>query len=236
MILLEDGSISSNGKIIFVSLRRFKEKVCRELVCFVCADEMAEPTKEHVVPDWILRKFSLHNQFITLPNGTLLKYANYVIPCCWSCNQLLSRELETPISKAFNEGFEGVKNFLANGYGQKLFSWLALIFIKMHYKDNSLPANRDRRLMSGTISKEMGYDWGDMHHTYCLARTEFSKATVRPEALGSLGIFSILRDSKEREPFDIGGFTFANTFSLRIDDVGVIACSGDGGAVLYKVN
>jgi hypothetical protein len=236
LILLEDGSISSNGKIIFVSLRRFKEKVCRELVCFVCADEMAEPTKEHVVPDWVLRKFSLHNQFITLPNGTLLKYANYVIPCCWSCNQLLSKELETPISKAFNEGFEGVKNFLANGYGQKLFSWLALIFIKMHYKDNLLPANRDRRSVSGTISKEMGYDWGDMHHTYCLARTEFSKATVRPEALGSLGVFSILRDSKEREPFDIGGFTFANTFSLRIGDVGVIACFGDGGAVLYKLN
>ena len=236
MVLLEDGSISVDGKIRFVSLRRFQEKVCKGTVCFICADENVEPTKEHVVPDWILKKFALYNHAITLPNGTLLKYRDYVVPCCWSCNQLLSKELETPISKAFKDGFAGVKRLLTSGYGPKLFSWLALIFIKMHYKDNSLPIDRDKRAMRGSISTELEYDWGDMHHTYCLARAEFSKAIVEPEALGSLCVFSVQQDSREKESFDIGDLTFANTLAIRIDEVGVIACFGDGGAVLYKLN
>lgn len=75
-----------------------------------------------------------------------------------------------------------------------------------------------------------------MHHTYCLARAEFSKAIVEPEALGSLCVFSVRRDSREKESFDIGDLTFANTLAIRIDEVGVIACFGDGGAVMYKLN
>jgi hypothetical protein len=236
LIHLDDGSIWMNGRIVFVSLRRFREKVCEGKVCFVCADENVEPTKEHVVPDWILKRFSLYNQSVSLPNGTLLPYRSYVVPCCWECNQLLSQQLETPISKAFNEGFEGIKNFLVKGNGSKLFSWLALIFIKMHCKDASLPLNRDRRAMTGSIAKELEYDWGEMHHAYCLARAVYSKATVEPEALGSLAIFSVHEDPKEREPFDIGDLTFANTFAIRVGGVGVIACFGDGGAVLHKLS
>lgn len=236
MIRLDDGSISANGKIIYVSLRRFQEKVCRGEVCLICADENAESNKEHVVPKWILRKFSLYNCNITLPNGTVFKYKDYVVPCCRSCNQLLSKELETPISKAYKDGFEGINNFLTNDHEYKLFSWLALIFIKIHYKDSFLPLNQDRRLISGPISDELEYDWGSMHHTYCLARASFSKATIEPQALGSLSVFPILTDSRERELFDIGDFTFANTFAIRIDDVGIIACFGDGGSVLHKLN
>ena len=74
LIHLDDGSISINGKLVFVSLKRFRDKVCEEKVCFICAEESSEPTKEHIVPDWILKRFSLYNQKIQLPNGTLLPY------------------------------------------------------------------------------------------------------------------------------------------------------------------
>lgn len=153
-----------------------------------------------------------------------------------SCNQLLSRELEAPISKAFKAGFEGVEDFLMKGNRSALFVWLALIFVKMHCKDNSLPLNRDHRENTESIAKELEYDWGLMHHIYCLARASFSEAIIQPEALGSLCIFSLKVDPDAREHFDIGSITFANTFSIRIGDVGIIACFGDGGAVQSKLH
>ncbi len=237
MPVLDDGSlVDGEGRIIFVSLERFQERVCKGSVCFLCAKESTCITKEHVIPDWILRRFQLYEKAMRLPNGTLLRYRNYVVPCCESCNGLLSRELETPISQAFAQGFEGVKQFLENGGGPKLFFWLALVFIKIHYKDKSLLLNRDRRSGTGSIADEYGYDWGDLHHTYCLARAPYSGASVQPEALGSLAVFSMTPPKFEREAFDVGDLTFAHTFGIRIDNVAVISVFGDGGAVLSKLD
>jgi hypothetical protein len=233
---LDDGSISLNGKIVFVSLKRFREIVCSGNVCFLCTDENEVPTKEHIIPDWILRKYSLHNQTITLPNGTLFKYKDYVIPCCSSCNQLLNNAFETPISLIYEKGIEGVKDYLINGEATRVFCWLALVFIKMHYKDNFLRIDRDKRIVCGSIANDLEYDWAEMHHTYCLARKFFCDANIDHDALGSLGIFSIISDDNEREPFDLWDVTFANTFGIRIGNIGLIACFGDGGAVLYKLN
>lgn len=237
MPVLDDGSlVDGEGRIIFVSLKRFQEKVCEGSVCFLCADESACITREHVIPDWILKRFELYDKAMRLPNGTLLRYRNYVVPCCEPCNGLLSRELETPISQAFAKGFEGVNQFLENGGGTKLFFWFALIFIKIHYKDKSLLFNRDRRSNTGSISDEYGYDWGDMHHAYCLARAPYSGASVQPEALGSLAVFSMTPPKYETEAFDVGDLTFAHTFAIRIDDVAVISVFGDGGAVLCTLD
>ncbi len=235
-MFLDDGSIYLNGKIVFVSLQRFRHKVCSGKVCFLCADENSEPTKEHVIPDWILRKYSLYNQSVTLTNGTRYKYKDYVVPCCWNCNQFLSKNFEKPISEVFEKGFEELKSYLISGEATRVFCWLALIFIKMHYKDNFLRMERDKRIVCGSIANDLEYDWGEMHHAYCLARSFFCDASIDYKALGSLGIFRIKLDSKEREQFDVGDITFSNTFGIRIGEVGLIACFGDGGAVLYKLN
>jgi len=235
-MFLEDGSIYLNGKMVFVSLQRFRDKVCSGEVCFLCADENSEPTKEHVIPDWILRKYSLYNHSITLTNGTRFKYRDYVVPCCWKCNQLLCKNFETPISSAYENGFDGLKGYLVGGEVTRVFCWLALIFIKMHYKDNFLRMERDKRAICGSIANDLGYDWGEMHHTYSLARSFYCDASVDLKSLGSLGIFRIKSGSEDREQFDVGDITYSNTFGLRIGEIGLIACFGDGGAVLYKLN
>ncbi|MFT7109803.1 MAG: hypothetical protein ACI843_001468 [Psychrobacter glaciei] len=235
-MFLDDGSIYLNGKIAFVSLQRFRDKVCSGKVCFLCADENSEPTKEHVIPEWILRKYSLYNQSITLTNGTKHKYKDYVVSCCWKCNQLLSTNFETPISKMFEKGFEELKGYLIDGEDIRVFCWLALIFIKMHYKDNFLRMERDKRAICGSIAKDLEYDWGEMHHVYCLARSFYCDAKIEHRALGSLAIFHIKADSEGSEQFDVGDITFSNTFGIRVGDIGLIVCFGDGGAVLNKLN
>lgn len=238
MHVLKDKSIRfDDGRLAFVSLDRFREKVCAGNLCLVCADEHTKlSTKEHIIPDWILRKLSLHDKNITLPNYTLHRYAQYVIPCCSRCNALMGKELEEPIRQAFEDGINSFNTFLEGERGSlKLFSWLSFLFIKSHYKDISLDHQLDRRKEIGSIAQKLEYDWSDIHHIYCLSRLPYTKSSVHPDALGSLIVVPIF-SKLEREPFDFIDLTAARTIGIRVGEVGVIAVFGDGGAVLDQMN
>jgi len=72
----------SNGRVIFFSLTRFNSDISRGDDCFVCgAKPNAVPfNNEHVLPDWILRRFRLQGRSVTLPNGTHFQYGHFEIP------------------------------------------------------------------------------------------------------------------------------------------------------------
>ncbi len=233
----EDGSIKdSSGKIVFVSIERFINEVCLGDACFLCSkrSDANEINKEHIIPDWILRKFQLHNKRVTLPNVSTLKYQSYVIPCCITCNELLGLELETPLSEVFHGGFESVAKFAKNDGKLRLMTWLSLLFIKTHIKDQSLLMNLDKRKPMGSIAKEVGYNWESFHHIYCISCLPFTRANVHANSLGSLIIIPIL-EPHEREAFDFVDLSLALTIGVRIGDVGLIAVFGDCGAVLTKL-
>lgn len=238
MHILEDKSIIfDDGRLAFVGVDRFRDLVYSGNCCLVCADEISvTPSREHIISDWILRLLNLHGQNITLPNNTLLRYSKYIVPCCSSCNALMGTKLEQPISEAFASGFDSFEKFILSDNGSsKLFAWLSFLFIKSHYKDLSLAHERDLRVAGRTIAEELEYDWGDLHHIYCLARSPYTKAGIHPDALGSLAIVPIFSDF-EREPFDFIDLTAARTIGIRIGEVGVVAVFGDGGAVLDQMN
>ena len=237
MHTLEDKSIRfDDGRLAFVSVDRFRDLVCSGKCCLVCADENTDlSSREHIIPDWILRALNLHNKNITLPNSTLHRYGQYVVPCCSNCNELMGLELEGPISEAFVSGFYSMEKLLLSYNGKlKLFAWLSFLFIKSHYKDLSLAHERDLRKAAGSIAEELEYDWADLHHIYCLARSPYVKSSVHPDTLGSLAIVPIFKEN-EREPFDFIDLTVARTIGVRIGEIGVIAVIGDGGAVLDQM-
>lgn len=67
-----DGSIeSAGGEVLHFSRTRFVEDIVRNGHCFMCGADPATTAfnGEHVIPDWILREFNLHDRRITLPNG-----------------------------------------------------------------------------------------------------------------------------------------------------------------------
>jgi len=237
MYLIDDESIRfEDGRLAFVSLNRFQEKVLSGDYCLVCAEKVELSSREHIIPDWLLRKMNLYGKNITLGNRTQHRYGQYVIPCCLSCNGFMGNELEEPISSAFEAGFGSFVDFYKSDSNRiKLFAWLSFLFTKSHYKDLFLSYERDQRVNSGSIAQELEYDWGDMHHIYCLARSPFTRANIHPEALGSLVAVPI-QSVAEREPFDIIDLTHANTIGIRVDDVGVIAVFGDGRSVLSQID
>ncbi|MBX2847320.1 MAG: hypothetical protein KTR16_03290, partial [Acidiferrobacterales bacterium] len=125
MHLINDGSIRfDDDRLAFVSLSRFQEKILSGEYCLVCAEKVELSSREHIIPDWLLRKMDLHGKNITLSNRTQHRYGKYVIPCCLSCNGLMGKELEEPISSAFEAGFDSFVDFYKSDSNRmKLFVW-----------------------------------------------------------------------------------------------------------------
>jgi hypothetical protein len=74
-----DGSaIDEANRIVYFSVERFVADVCNGNRCFICGayPAVTQFNDEHVLPDWILRKYNLHAKSITLPNGTTFRYGH----------------------------------------------------------------------------------------------------------------------------------------------------------------
>lgn len=227
-----DGSIiDSDGKIIFFSFDRFMSDIVRGNCCFICGvgPKDAAFNDEHVLPDWLLRKYQLHDKNVTLPNGTKFRYGGFTIPCCARCNALMGEQFENPISALFAKGASEVNREIQEDGPWRLFCWMCLIFVKTHLKDQALNFHRDLRKSTGKIGEL--HDWGQFHHIHCMARSFYSGCELGTETMGSL----IVVPAKVRshyESFDYVDLSFARTMLLRIDEIAVIAVLDDSQGAL----
>ena len=236
-MILENGNIvDANGKVTFVSIAAFESDVCSLNICFLCTKVLnpQNQNKEHIIPNWILKRFDLHNEAVNLPNGSKYKYNQYVIPCCIECNSLLSAELETPLSKAFSRGFDDLVNYIEKKGYLNLYLWMALLFIKTHVKDQSLRMYLDRRVEYSSIAKGVGYEWESFHHVYCLSRVPYTQATLEQNCVGSFFIVPVESIDAEKE-FDYMDVSYANTSGVIIGGIGIITVFGDAGAVYNQI-
>lgn len=81
-------------------------------------------SKEHVIPQWLQRKFKLQEQTIIIPNGTTLKYRLLVVPADLVENNRFG-EIEERISR-------GVFNL------DEVYLWALKIHIGLIFRDSSL--------------------------------------------------------------------------------------------------
>ena len=97
----EDGSVvDDTGKVIYFSLERFVRDIGLGDCCFICGASPSDVpfNNEHVIAEWVLRRFGLFDRSLTLPNGTSMRYDRYTVPCCVVCNGLMGRVIEQPTS------------------------------------------------------------------------------------------------------------------------------------------
>lgn len=232
MTTTSDGSIIDDaGKVVFFSIDRFLRDICEGGCCFICG---ADPTTttfndEHILPDWILGKLNLHSQRITLPNGQGFVYGQYTIPCCKQCNTQMGAELETPISQIIHGGHAEVCEHILNHGPQLIFEWLALIFLKTHLKDRFLRYHRDTNAEGFKISEL--YDWPELHHIHCIARTFYSKASWIGPVMGSLIVLEA-QESENLPSFDFDDLYDCRTILLRVGSTCFIAVLNDSMAGL----
>ena len=134
----EDGSIIDRaGKVIFFSAQRFVDDICLGNCCFICGARPEEKpfNDEHILPEWLLRRYDLFTKTITLPNDRMVRYDRYTVPCCADCNSLMGRLIEEPVSQVVQAGTDAVIEYIKKDGGLKMFIWTGLIFLKIHLKD-----------------------------------------------------------------------------------------------------
>ncbi len=228
----DDGSvIDSSGDVIYFSFQRFLSDIILGKGCFLCGrtGNGLRFTDEHIIPNWLLRKFDLHHVSITLPNDTTIQYSRYKIRCCEHCNSKLGSEIEVPISRAFATGLDGINNFVSSPEGRKLFLWMSLIFLKTHLRDRKYRVHQDFRLGDQSISDEYEYEWHQLHHSHCLVRCVLNGGLVNPSAFGSIAVWPA-KTLIAKDKFDYADFSFGYSMMIRLDDICVWAVLNDSGA------
>lgn len=229
----KDTILTIEGKILFFGIEDYMDKIVNGDCCFICGAEpnSKEFNNEHIIPDWILRKYNLYSKFITLPNETKFKYNQYTVPCCIDCNLELGSVYEEPIScllsKSYSEIIESIQN--NPDLVHFIFRWLNLIFLKTHLKDKSLLLNRDKRKVSGYISKD--YYWEDMHHIHCISRSYYSGAIIDKNVYGTIIILPTVREEGVDE-FDYVDNQAGKGVLLQLGDFSIIAVLNDSCAGL----
>ena len=139
--------LDENGKVILFSEERFARDIALGDCCFICGASpgQVEFNDEHVLPEWLLRRYNLFSRRISLPNDVTVKYGSYTVPCCMVCNSRMGEEIEKPISELVAAGREAVRRDLYENSPLKFFVWLALIYLKTHLKDRQLRFHLDQR-------------------------------------------------------------------------------------------
>lgn len=224
----------SAGRLVVCSAARFVRDICYGDSCLICGRSETETpfNREHILPNWLLHRFNLHGQTVTLPNGKQHKYGSYTLPCCIECNQHLSDTFEAPISEAFKRGFIGVKSMVDRDGTERLFLWMAFIYLKLHLKDRLLKKHLDPRLGTQAISE--GYEWDTLHHIHCLARAHYKGARLNDFVLGSFMLVQLVPNPEE-EPFDFTSLIDASTLFLRAGDLALYVVFNDGQACMQAI-
>jgi hypothetical protein len=227
----KESIIDENGKILFFGLEQFINEISKGDCCFICGVDPKEKkfNNEHIIPNWILRRFNLHSQFITLPNGTKYKYNQYTVPCCTDCNKDLGSYYEKPICEFLQLSYDAIVIKIKEEPSiiKLLFRWLNLIYLKTHLKDKELQIDRDYSQNSGTIG-EMHY-WEDLHHIHCIARSHYTEAIIENEVIGSILIVPV-EVNNENDRFDYADSPFAKGVLLQLDSFCIIAVLNDAKA------
>ena len=226
-----DGSITDDlGRVVFYSADRFMKEIVDEDRCFICGRlrTSTEFNDEHVIPDWLLRRHSLHDKRIVIPGESDLLYGRYKIPCCRECNSLMARRYEEPIAERFAAGYAAVTEMFKQD-PLTLFGWMNLLFLKVHLKDRVLLLNRDRRVISPRISDL--YDWPEMHHIHCVARMVYTNAALAVDALGSIFVFPA-KTNLPAGDFDYADYYPGRAILLRSSDVAIFCVLNDSCGAL----
>lgn len=221
--------VGDDGRVLLFSCQRFIDDIVLGEACFVCGAWPDEKpfNDEHIIPKWVLRRFGLFDREITLSTGERRRYSGYRTPCCEECNSCLGKLIEEPVSQLLDGNYATVSARLDERGRTLLFTWLSLLFLKIHLKDRQVRVHKDFR--SGDEKIGDIYYWPDLHHVHAVARSHYTGASFLPEVIGSLQIVEI-DGSLTADTYDYLDFTFDQTMVVRLGQIGIVATLNDSTA------
>ena len=190
--------------------------------CFLCGATASENSREHVLPLWLLRRQSLLDATLTLLNGTTIPYRQVTIPCCLQCNNEHLSRLEGEIEEATRDGAEGLRRLQE----ERVFQWMAKIFIGILWAELSLKAKRSDSDSGPIVTQEMLADYRVLHGHLQSVRRPVVFEQTKPWSL----FISDLHKFERAWDFDYHDSLVGLCFAIRFSGVGIIACLQDNSA------
>lgn len=236
VIVSPEGTIyGEKRKVLHFSTQRFYDDVVLGGCCFMCgrAESADVPfNAEHIIPQWILKRYGLYNNWVNVTNGGGVRYDRYTVPCCEDCNGALGAMVETPVKRLLCDGYDKLMSGMSPDTEKLLYCWCSLIYLKTHLKDLALRMVQDRREPDTRIGDF--HDWGKLHHIQSVARCPIANVGLGEGAVGSLIIKKVKLHPELKGRYDQGDLSIARTMMIQVDDIGIIAVMDD--AKLCELN
>lgn len=137
--------------------------------CIFCGQETHDYNKEHVIPDWLQKRFNLQHKSYILPNGTKYAYHNVKVPACRDHNSL----------------FGSIESRIGNGIYDPLevYLWALKIHIGLKIIDSNLIDYNDaeyRKVMDSDCFES------DLRFFRTIFSAWKNKALIWPGLIGSV--------------------------------------------------
>ncbi|MEM7347066.1 MAG: hypothetical protein AAF485_22730 [Chloroflexota bacterium] len=200
----------------------FERQQFEEGKCFLCGVN-SNLTEEDVFPRWLQRRFNLVNERLTLPNKTSIFYRQLKIPCCAECNNEYLSQLENEIKFAFDNDIETVRQLPE----LRLFQWVVKIYYGIMYRELTLSTDRSRPNSPKLMTPELLQGFDFLHGCLQSVREHMEFPNGLP---WSFVIFHLHKDPYLSK-FDYHDNPELGVFSIRLDDIALLACFHDRGLV-----
>ena len=191
--------------------------------CFLCGEKLKDSkSKEDIFPRWLLKRYDLWNDKLTLLNQTTISYNKLKIPCCSECNNDYLSQMEQKIRNAVNGGYD---------IFQKLdelviYQWLSKIFYGILFKELSLKLDITDPHSEKIFTPELLDDYMHLHMFLQSVRLNFRFGGFTPWSIFILKSHSY----GDKRDFDYHNNIFSLTSSIRMGDICIFSCLEDRGA------
>lgn len=188
--------------------------------CFICgiSVEQRPVTEEHILSQWLLRRFDLWDRTITLLNWTDIKYSQLKIPCCSVCNNDHLSRIEKEVQQGVEQGFEKFRQIDE----LTIYQWLAKIRFGILFKELSLDADRGNKELGKIIGPKVMHEHQNLHRLLQSVRLPF-RFISKPWSVWILRSHTYPR----KYDFDFWDFFESLTVYIRMHDTAVIMCLED---------
>ena len=198
----------------------FKNLDFRDRKCFLSGVDTQAGEDINVFPSWLMEQFQLTNKPFKLLDESMATYGDLKVPCS-AAVKLVLESLEEEIREAYNTGYEAVNSLPSI----KLFQWIGKLVYGIIYNELRIGMRQSRANGEPFLLSE------GLIHKFGNLQTML-QSFIRP------------MEFEERTPWTIKLFKVDNmadvfnyrdeintlTFSLAMNDFGMIACLQDNGA------
>lgn len=189
--------------------------------CFLCGDDKAQLTQEHVFPKWLQNRYSLWTQTIVLQNLSRIKYGTLTIPCCFTCNTKYLSGLEDTVSRAVVSGYDACVSLGDHTW----FLWLGKIFYGILRKEAMLSQDRRTPDQRKIMPEERLRELADLRLFLQGIRGRHRFASRVPYSV----LICNLYDPGSPLSFSFQDAIFGDAVLIRMGEVGIIAALSDDG-------